>query len=192
MTHATSSSHSNSPTIVPMLTKPTRAWPRPTKPRWSTSRHPPGVATDHATETATEVLVQATRALEPSGAASKKRHSHRASGHPPTSPSTFGKQTPLYGWKIFDSPAKLEGQMMTTSSSSTSPSALGSMFEHGSNSCCPTASAVGRSSSSSLSKTYRGRTCARKLLGPQELQAGAWRVPAGLHSQVLQAVQLFA
>jgi hypothetical protein len=55
--------------------------------------------------------------------------------------------------------------MKITSSSSTSPSMLGSTFECGSNSCHLTASTFGPSSNGSSFGTYRGRTCALETLG---------------------------
>ena len=96
----------------------------------------------------------------PLGDASRKRYSHSASDRPPTSPSTPGRRTPVYGSKIFGSPAKPEGWMMTISSFNISPSTWGNMFEHGSNSSRTTASTIGRTSRGSSSETSRGHMSA--------------------------------
>ena len=83
--------------------------------------------------------------------ASKKRCSHSAFDHLPTSLNTPGKQILVYGSKTFGSPAEPEEWMMTISSFNTSPSAWGSMFEHGLNSSRLTASTTERTSRGSSS-----------------------------------------
>ena len=89
---------------------------------------------------------------------SRKRRSHSASDHLPTSPNTPRKRILVYGSKTSGSPTELEEWMMTTSSFNTSPSAWESMFEHGLNSSHLTASATGRISRGSSSETSRGHT----------------------------------
>ena len=114
------------------------------------------------------------RGHEPLVAASRKHHSHSASDRPPTSPGTLGRQTPVYGLKTSGSPAEPEEWMMTTSSFNTSPSVWGSMFKHGSNSSHLTASATGRISRGSSSRTSRGRM---SVLGIPRTSRAANRSP---------------
>ena len=63
---------------------------------------------------------------------------------------------------------------MTTSSFSISPSMWGSMFEHGLNSSCPTASATGRISRGSSLKISGGHM---SVLGIPETSRAASRSP---------------
>jgi hypothetical protein len=76
---------------------------------------------DYVIKTAIRGLVWMARACGPSVIASRKRHSHRTSDRPQTSPGTSGRRTPLYGWKTSDSLVGLEERMMITSSCSTFP-----------------------------------------------------------------------
>ena len=87
--------------------------------------------------------------------ASRKRRSHNASDYPLTSSGTPERRTLVYGSKTFGSPVEPEEWMMITSSSSTSPFAWGSMFEHGSNSFRPIASMTGRISRGTSSEISR-------------------------------------
>ena len=77
--------------------------------------------------------------------------------HPPTSPNTLWRQTPVFGSKISGSPVEREGWMITFSSFNISPSTWGNMFGHGSNSSRMTASVTGRTSRGSSSEISRGR-----------------------------------
>jgi len=106
---------------------------------------------------------------------SGERRSHNASDRPPTSPSTPGRQTPVFGSKIFGSPAELDWWMMTFSSFSISPSVWGNMFGHGLNSSHTTASATGRTSRGSLLEISRRPMSA--LVTPRTSRAAS-RSPA--------------
>ena len=105
----------------------------------------------------TGVPARMARDRGPLADASRGRRSHSASNRLLTSPSIPGRRTPVYGSKTSGSPAEPEEWMMTTPSSSTSPSAWGSMFEHGSNSFRQTASASRRISRGSSSEISKGR-----------------------------------
>jgi hypothetical protein len=143
---------------------------------------PPGVVANHVIETVIRTLVRMARAHWPSNAASRKCGSHYAFDHSRTLPSTPGRQTPLYGWKISNSPTEPEGRMMTTASSSTSPSASGSTFKRGSNSCRPTASVVELSSSRFSSGTSRERTNTLKTPGTSRAASRSLASPCGTTS----------
>ena len=70
---------------------------------------------------------------------------------------------------------------MTISSSNIFPFVLGNMFRHGLNSFHTTASTTG-GPQEGLRREFPGDVRPPgKLLGPQELSAGAQRVPTGLH-----------
>ena len=73
---------------------------------------------------------------------------------------------------------------MTISSSNIFPFAWGNMFGHGLNSFHMTASATGRTSRGSSSGISRGRTSARKLLGPQELSIGGQELNESLQDYI--------
>jgi hypothetical protein len=136
------------------------------------------VAADRAIGTATRALVH----CGPSVIASKRHHSRRASDHLPTSPSTLGRRTVVYGWKTFGSLVGPEERTMIISLSSTSPSVSGSSFEHGSNSCRPTASVARWSSNRSSLGISRGRTCAPKTPGTSRASNSSLVSPCGTTS----------
>jgi len=127
-------------------------------------------------------LAQTAQGHGPLGVASRKRRSHSASDRPPTSLGTPGRRTSVYGSKTFDSPAKPEEWMMTTSSSSTSPSVWGSMFEHGSNSFRSTASVTRRISRGSLLGISRGRMSALGTPGTSRDASRSPMSPYGITS----------
>ena len=138
----------------------------------------------------TELLAPRAQDHGPLAGASEEHRSRSASDCPPTSPSTPGRQTPVYGSKISGSPAEPEGWMMTISSFNISPSTWGNIFGHGLNSSCTTASVTGRTSRGSLSEISRGRMSALETPGTSRVTVGAQRVPAGLHPLVLPTMQL--
>ena len=114
--------------------------------------------------------------------ASRERCPHSAFDHPPTSLSTPRRRTPVYGSKIFASPAELEGWMMTISSFNISPSAWGNMFGHGLNSSRTTASATRRTSRGSLSEISRGRMSALETFGTSRVASRSPTSPYGITS----------
>ena len=108
----------------------------------------------------TGVLARMARDHGPLADASRERRSHSTSDRPPTSPSTPGRQTLVYGSKISGSPTEPEGWMMTISSFNISPSTWGNTFGCGLNSSHMTASMTGRTSRGYSSEISRGRMSA--------------------------------